>query len=121
MTERTLRDTQSRLQDILRLDYDTFVNPSFFLQGRADQFAQQSQQTRKEVMSSILGLGAWDIYKARTGDRRRNAEVQLTGIEGRLEEIGAELAEEAPRRNASSASRADCAASSLPALRRRQP
>ena len=80
-------------QDILRLDYDTFVNASFFLQGKADQFAQQSPARRKEVLSSILGLGAWEIYKSRTGDRRHDVEVQLTGIEGRLEEIGAELAE----------------------------
>ncbi len=98
LTERTVRDTQARLQDILRLDYDTFVNASFFLQGKADQFAQQSPARRKEVLSSILGLGVWDIYKSRTGDRRRSLEVQLTGVEGHLEEIGAELAEEVPRR-----------------------
>ncbi len=98
LTERTLRETQSRLQEILRLDYDTFVNASFFLQGKADQFAQQSPARRKEVLSSILGLGVWDLYRSRTSDRRRNVEVQLTGIEGRLEEIGVELAEEVPRR-----------------------
>src|SRR5512136_1040 len=31
LTERTLRDTQFRIEQMLRLDYETFVNASFFL------------------------------------------------------------------------------------------
>ena len=31
LTEKTTRDTQLRIEQILRLDYDTFVNASFFL------------------------------------------------------------------------------------------
>ena len=38
LTERTLRDTEARIQETLNLDYETFVNASFFLQGKADQF-----------------------------------------------------------------------------------
>jgi exonuclease SbcC len=34
LTERTLRDTEARIQGALRLDYETFVNAPFFLQGR---------------------------------------------------------------------------------------
>ena len=41
LTERTLRDTQNAIEKTLRLNYDTFINASFFLQGKADQFTQQ--------------------------------------------------------------------------------
>ncbi len=50
LTERTLRDTQARIEQTLRLDYDTFVNAAFFLQGKADQFTQQNaEQTQRCV------------------------------------------------------------------------
>lgn len=98
LTERTLRDTQERIESILRLDYDTFVNASFFLQGKADQFAQQTPAKRKEVLSSILGLESWDEYRSRATVRRRQLEEEVASIEGRRAEIAAELAEEGPRR-----------------------
>ncbi|MFN2121692.1 MAG: AAA family ATPase, partial [Anaerolineales bacterium] len=109
LTERTVRDTQARIQQILRLDYETFVNASFFLQGKADQFAQQTPTKRKEILTSILGLGAWEGYKTRAAELRRQLEEQLAAIEGRLEEIGAELAEEDTRRGHLRALEADVA------------
>jgi exonuclease SbcC len=98
LTERTLKETQSRIEQILRLDYDTFVNASFFLQGKADLFAQQTPARRKEVLGNILGMEIWEIYKARAAEKRRRQEAELATVLGRLGEIGAELSEEAPRR-----------------------
>ena len=113
LTERTLRDTQARIESILRLDYDTFVNASFFLQGRADQFAQETPARRKEVLSSILGLGSWEDYRSRTADRRRLLEAEIASIEGRRSEIASELADEAPRRQRLDALQAELARSSI--------
>ena len=98
LTERTIRDTQARIEQILRLDYDTFVNVSFFLQGRADQFAQQPPTRRKEILGSILGLEAWEVYRERTAIRRKAVERELDSVDGRVAEIDAELAEEEPRK-----------------------
>jgi len=109
LTERTVRETQTRIHEILRLDYETFVNASFFLQGKADQFAQQSPTKRKEILTNILGLGAWEGYKTRTAESRRRLEEQLAGTEGRLEEIRVELAQEGTRREHLSALEADLA------------
>lgn len=41
LSERTLRETDAMIQHTLRMDYDTFTNASFFLQGKADNFTQQ--------------------------------------------------------------------------------
>jgi DNA repair protein SbcC/Rad50 len=98
LTERTLRETQARIEQILRLDYDTFVNAAFFLQGKADQFTQHTASKRKEVLGSILGLEAWEIYRIRTAERRRGLEDEVRTIDGRITEIDSELAEEAGRR-----------------------
>jgi len=94
LTERTLRETQARIEGVLRLDYETFVNASFFLQGKADEFTQHNAGKRKDVLSSILGLEIWETYRSRTADRRKTLDSDLAEIDGRLTEIEAELAEE---------------------------
>jgi exonuclease SbcC len=98
LTEKTTRETQARIEQTLRLDYDTFVNASFFLQGKADQFTQQNPGRRKEVLSNILGLEMWEQYKNRSAERRKLIEREVDGIEARIAEIDEELAEEEARK-----------------------
>src|SRR6266508_2107826 len=94
LTEKTTRETQARIEQTLHLDFETFVNASFFLQGRADQFTQQNATRRKEVLSNILGLEMWEEYKNRTAEKRKSLEREVDEIEGRIREIDDELAEE---------------------------
>ena len=98
LTEATMRATQARIEQTLRLDYDTFINAAFFLQGKADQFTQQTASKRKETLSSILGLEIWDEYKARAGEKRRETEKELDIADGRIAEIDEELGEESIRK-----------------------
>ena len=98
LTERTTRDTQARIEQTLRLDYETFVNAAFFLQGKADQFTQQNAGKRKDVLSNILGLEVWEIYKARTVEKRRGLEEEVIGIDHSIADIDSELDEEEPRK-----------------------
>ncbi len=98
LTEATTRATQARIEGILRLDYDTFVNASFFLQGKADQFTQQKAGERKRILGSILGLEAWETYKTRAAERRKAVEAELNTLDGRLAEINEELSQESARR-----------------------
>lgn len=98
LTEKTTRDTQARIEQTLQLDYETFINASFFLQGKADQFTQKKASERKAVLSAILGLEIWDTYKERTAEKRKDLESDVDEIDGRIAEIDAELTEEDERR-----------------------
>jgi len=98
LTEKTTRDTQARIEQTLRLDYDTFINASFFLQGKADEFTQRKSSERKAVLSSILGLEIWDVYKERTAEKRKLIESDVQEIDGRVAEIDSELGEEDQRK-----------------------
>ena len=98
LTERTSRETQARIEQTLRLDYETFVNAAFFLQGKADQFTQQNAGKRKDVLSNILGLEVWETYKARTVEKRRGLEEEVIGIDRSIADIDSELDEEEPRK-----------------------
>jgi exonuclease SbcC len=99
LTERNKTETQKRIQKVLNLDYETFVNASFFLQNKADQFAQQTPSERKRILSNILGLDIWEIYRERAAERRRDAELEAKNLEFRLQEIEQELQEEAERKS----------------------
>ncbi len=97
LSERTLRETEARIQETLRMDYETFTNASFFLQGKADQFTQQRPGDRKRILTSILGLEVWERYKERAAERRKGVEAEIRQLDGRLQEINAELSEEEAR------------------------
>ena len=99
LTEKTTRDTQARIEQTLRLDYETFINASFFLQGKADQFTQKKASERKTVLGTILGLEVWDEFKDRTAERRKLIEREVDEIDGRIAEIDTELSEEDVRKS----------------------
>ncbi len=98
LTERTLRQTQARIEETLRMDYETFVNASFFLQGKADQFTQQRPADRKRILSSILGLEIWESYRRQAVERRTAIQFDITSLDARLADINEELSEERNRK-----------------------
>lgn len=99
LTEHGVRETQNRIQQILRMDYETFINASFFLQGKADQFTQQRPGDRKRILGSILGLETWEEYRERAAAQRKLVERQIAGLDARLADIQIELNEETTRNN----------------------
>jgi exonuclease SbcC len=92
IAENTIRDTQAKIERVLRLDYDTFVNSAFLRQGRADEFTIKTPAERKRVLSEILGLDRWSVYEEQVKDQLRQLEGEATAIEMRLQEIATELA-----------------------------
>jgi len=98
LTEATVSQTQAQIIHTLRLDYETFINASFFLQGKADQFAQQTPGERKRILSTILGLEEWDRYRETTGEMIRGLERDKSAKTAILDEVLAELNEESARR-----------------------
>lgn len=98
LSEHSIRETQARILDILRLDYETFINAAFFLQGKADQFAQQPSGKRKEILGNILGLELWETYRERAAERRKDTDRDLASKNGQIHEIDLELSEESERK-----------------------
>ena len=73
LTEHTVRETDAKIRNTLRLDYESFVNASFFLQGKADSFATKKPAERKDILSSILGLDQWELFRKAANDKSRQA------------------------------------------------
>ena len=92
IAEPQMNATQQKIIDVLRLDYDTFINSAFLLQGRADEFTVKTATERKKVLADILGLDIWDEYEARAKEKIVSIENELRLIDLRLNEIDAEAA-----------------------------
>lgn len=94
LTEGSIRQTQDKVNRLLRLDYDTFINSAFLLQGRADEFTNRKPAERKQILGDILGLGIYDEYEERAADKGRSFGQQIGIIEAQIEQIEREVAKE---------------------------
>ena len=97
MTEGGVRATQAAIEQLLRMNFETFVNASFFLQGQADEFTTKTPGKRKEILADLLGVNRWDRYREAARDRRQEEEFAQAGVDARIQSIDEELAEEEAR------------------------
>ncbi len=110
LSESKVRETQAAIENLLRMNYDTFTNASFLLQGKADEFTTKTPNRRKEILADLLGVSLWDQYKETASARRREAENSQLLLDGQLQDIANELAEEEERRATLKAAQAELAA-----------
>ena len=77
-----LRERQMQIIRTLRMEYDTFVNSAFLLQGRADSFTVKTASERKQILADILGLSRYDLYEQRAKEEaqaRKDGAARITG------------------------------------------
>lgn len=82
LTDKTIRATQTKIEETIRLDYEAFINSAFLRQGHANEFSQKSPKDRKEILGSILGLSQFELIKRRALEKAKNAltEKQTRGV-----------------------------------------
>ena len=93
LTGSTQRETQARIDDTLGIDYDTFINSAFLLQGRSDEFTQKSPSKRKEILVSILNLSRYERLEDRARDRWREAKNRQQRVEAEVERLQQSLSD----------------------------
>ncbi len=88
----SMRETESKIVQLLHMNYDTFVNSVFILQGRADEFTTRRPGERKRILSEILGLGVFDDLEARAKMHRGSLDQDVKTLMQRLEELQQDVA-----------------------------
>lgn len=84
LTGSSMRDTQKAINDLLRMDFETFVNSAYLRQGRADEFTMRAPGDRKQVLSDILGLSYFDRLQERAKDKARNLKARQEMVESSI-------------------------------------
>jgi len=76
LTDKTVRTTQQKIDDTIRLTFDTFVNSAFLRQGQANEFSKKSPKERKDIFAAILGMTTFDEIKKLAVEKSRHAVTQ---------------------------------------------
>ncbi|MFC1897038.1 AAA family ATPase [Chloroflexota bacterium] len=92
ITGDSIAQTQQKIVDILHMDYPTFTNSAFLLQGHADEFTVKRPVERKQVLADILGLSFYDELEGRAKDLAKQQEIKKTQLDSAIRDIGDELA-----------------------------
>lgn len=92
LTGPSIRKTQEKITKTLRIDYQTFINSAFILQGRIDEFSRKSARERKEILSEILGLSRYDELANLAKSHLKEINNSIMTKESRLEYIYQETA-----------------------------
>ncbi|MBM3156875.1 MAG: SMC family ATPase [Chloroflexi bacterium] len=87
----SIRETEQKIIDVLRMDYDTFVHSAFLLQGQADKFSTSKPAERKEVLANILGLSLYDEIEKLAKNYIKEREISFQALTGDLNRIEQEL------------------------------
>ena len=105
LTESKVRETQAAIENLLRMSYDTFINASFLLQGKADEFTTKTPNQRKTILADLLGVSLWETYRERAVAERRRVEQERLLKGDRLEGIKEDLADRPDREAAHAAAK----------------
>jgi exonuclease SbcC len=88
----SIRETEAKIVQLLHMDYDTFINSVFVLQGRADEFTTRRPTERKRILAEILGLSIFDELEVRARARRNELDQDVKARTLRLDELQQEVA-----------------------------
>jgi exonuclease SbcC len=93
LTGNTIRETERKIVDILRMDYQTFINSALLLQGRASEFSMKKPGERKEVLANILGLSLYDKLEKLAKDYTKEREILHQRLSSDIARIEQELSQ----------------------------
>lgn len=91
LTDKTIRITQEKIEQTLRLDFESFSNSAFLRQGSSNEFSKKSPKDRKHILATILGLDQYEVIRKLAQDKIKEAQSQkavlLTLQEKRTHEL----------------------------------
>ena len=94
LTAETVKATQAAIDTRLGIDYETFINSTFLLQGRSDEFTKKKPGERKEILGKILGLDRYERMAARAGARWSRLRERVQSLDAEAERLTAALEHE---------------------------
>lgn len=92
-SEKTIRATQEKINTLLGLDYEAFINSVFLRQGQSNEFSKKSPKERKEMLSSILGLTVYETLRKQALEKARTTLQEKEQYEKLQEHLAQELSQ----------------------------
>ena len=87
----TIRETQTKINQIVGMEYETFINSAFLMQGRSDEFTSKTPGERKNLLADILGLQIYEELQKRARGKIRESESEISYSQGMIETLQQQL------------------------------
>lgn len=76
LTDKTIRATQEKIDSLIGLNFEAFVNSAFLRQGHSNEFSKKSPKDRKELLANILGLDTFESLRKRASEKAKESTVK---------------------------------------------
>lgn len=84
----TSKITNKKIIEILKINYETFINSVYFRQHDLLRFANARAAERKEILKSLLQIGVWDKYQEEAKKKAKKLKDKYDSIVERIELLG---------------------------------
>ena len=91
ITGNTVRETEADIRGLIHMDYETFVNTAFLLQGRADMFTAATPSKRKQLLAEVLDIGYYESLAARARNESRDRDRGIASLDATVEAHSKEI------------------------------
>lgn len=96
LTDKGLRNTQQKILEYIKLDYETFINSAYLRQGRADEFMLKKPIERKQVLANLLKLDEYDTLSEQAKDTSKEYKAKVDLLKQSLHGIQEQLQQKEP-------------------------
>lgn len=73
----TNTSTDKKILDTINVNYEVFINSSYFKQNDISIFAQSTPGKRKDVLKELLRMDKWDKYESKAKDHVRKISASI--------------------------------------------
>lgn len=92
MTGNGIRETQAIIEDLIGMEYDSFVSSVMLRQNDYDEFMKMTPAEAKEVVLEILGLDSFEDKRELASEKSKTASVQSEQAEQEILRAETEMA-----------------------------
>ncbi len=82
-------DRTAKIEDILRMDFDTFTRVIVLPQNQFDEFLKGNSTKRRELLRQLAGFEIFERMRKEASERVKQLEARCKFIEGQLESLQA--------------------------------
>lgn len=82
-----IKETQEKINNLIKMDYDTFLDTVCIGQGKSSSFMEKKPDKRKEVFTKVLNLDKYDVLEEEAKELRKKAKNEILRFETQLQSL----------------------------------
>jgi len=99
LTDKTIRTTQAKIEQVIGLDFESFINSAFLRQGSSNEFSKKSPKERKEILANILGLNTYELLRKQALEKIKTGGMSKAHLTQTCTRLNLEIEQELVQKN----------------------